>query len=282
MAPLVARHLPRLCRGLRPLSTSPAAAAAVSVTTDAEGVAVLSMNKAPVNSLNTEFIQELTQAVVDTEKAAKAIVLTSGNSVFCAGLDITEMYQPDPARLAVFWGSLQDLWIAMYGCRLPVTAAITGHSPAGGCLLAMTCDYRAMLGPKFSIGLNETQLGIVAPFWFKDTMVNTIGTRQTELALMLGTLFTTEQAKAIGLVDEVAAEREEVVAAAHRVALQLARIPREARHVTKMLMRQPTLDKLTSDKQGDIDHFTTFIQQPQIQKPMGMYLEALKKKSKKK
>jgi len=282
MAPLVARHLPRLCRGLRPLSTSPATAAAVSVTTDAEGVAVLSMNKAPVNSLNTEFIQELTQAVVDTEKAAKAIVLTSGNSVFCAGLDITEMYQPDPARLAVFWGSLQDLWIAMYGCRLPVTAAITGHSPAGGCLLAMTCDYRAMLGPKFSIGLNETQLGIVAPFWFKDTMVNTIGTRQTELALMLGTLFTTEQAKAIGLVDEVAAEREEVVAAAHRVALQLARIPREARHVTKMLMRQPTLDKLTSDKQGDIDHFTTFIQQPQIQKPMGMYLEALKKKSKKK
>jgi len=282
MAPLVARHLPRLCCGLRPLSTSPAAAAAVSVTTDAEGVAVLSMNKAPVNSLNTEFIQELTQAVVDTEKAAKAIVLTSGNSVFCAGLDITEMYQPDPARLAVFWGSLQDLWIAMYGCRLPVTAAITGHSPAGGCLLAMTCDYRAMLGPKFSIGLNETQLGIVAPFWFKDTMVNTIGTRQTELALMLGTLFTSEQAKAIGLVDEVAAEREEVVAAAHRVALQLARIPREARHVTKMLMRQPTLDKLTCDKQGDIDHFTTFIQQPQIQKPMGMYLEALKKKSKKK
>ena len=34
-------------------------------------------------------------------------MLTSGNSVFCAGLDITEMYQPDPARLAVFWGSLQ-------------------------------------------------------------------------------------------------------------------------------------------------------------------------------
>ena len=67
-------------------------------------------------------------------------------------------------------------------------------SPAGGCLLAMTCDYRAMLGPKFTIGLNETQLGIVAPYWFKDTMVNTIGTRQTELALMMGTLFTSEQA----------------------------------------------------------------------------------------
>ena len=31
----------------------------------------------------------------------------------------------------------------------------------------MCCDYRVMVGPKFTIGLNETQLGIVAPFWFK-------------------------------------------------------------------------------------------------------------------
>ena len=41
-------------------------------------------------------------------------------------------------------------------------------SPAGGCLLSMCCDYRVMVGPKYTIGLNETQLGIVAPFWFKE------------------------------------------------------------------------------------------------------------------
>ena len=60
-----------------------------------------------------------------------------------------------------------------------------------------------MQGPKFTIGLNETLLGIVAPFWFKDTMLNTVGQRQTELALQLGTLFTAEQALSIGLVDKV-------------------------------------------------------------------------------
>ena len=154
-------------------------------------------------------------------------------------------------------------------------------SPAGGCLLAMTCDYRAMLGPKFTIGLNETQLGIVAPYWFKDTMVNTIGTRQTELALMMGTLFTSEQALAIGLVDEVHDEHAAVLAAATKKALQLSKIPKEARHITKMLMRQPTIDKLAHGKTEDIGYFCNFIQQPQIQKPMGMYLDALKKKSKK-
>lgn len=41
-----------------------------------------------------------------------------------------------------------------------------GSSPAGGCLVALSCDYRIMAeNPKFSIGLNEAQLGIVAPFW---------------------------------------------------------------------------------------------------------------------
>lgn len=41
-----------------------------------------------------------------------------------------------------------------------------GSSPAGGCLMSLTCDYRIMAdNPRYSIGLNETQLGIVAPFW---------------------------------------------------------------------------------------------------------------------
>jgi 3,2-trans-enoyl-CoA isomerase len=42
---------------------------------------------------------------------------------------------------------------------------LQGHSPAGGCLLALCCEYRVMVGPKYTIGLNEAQLGIVAPKW---------------------------------------------------------------------------------------------------------------------
>ena len=41
-----------------------------------------------------------------------------------------------------------------------------GVSPAGGCLINLTCDYRVLAdNPKYNIGLNETLLGIVAPFW---------------------------------------------------------------------------------------------------------------------
>lgn len=49
---------------------------------------------------------------------------------------------------------------------LVVLLPLQGASPAGGCLIALTCDYRVMAdNPKYCIGLNETLLGIVAPFW---------------------------------------------------------------------------------------------------------------------
>lgn len=68
-----------------------------------------------------------------------------------------------------------------------------GHSPAGGCLLAVSCEHRVMC-PNFTIGLNETRLGIVAPQFFVDSLQNTVSNRVAEKALTLGTLFKTDEA----------------------------------------------------------------------------------------
>ncbi|XP_056275714.1 enoyl-CoA delta isomerase 1, mitochondrial-like [Pseudoliparis swirei] len=62
------------------------------------------------------------------------------------------------------------MWLKLYGSSMVTIAAINGSSPAGGCLMSMTCDYRIMAdNPRHSVGLNETQLGIVAPFWARFT-----------------------------------------------------------------------------------------------------------------
>ena len=81
---------------------------------------------------------------------------------------------------------------------------------------------------------------------------------------------------------QVVQDRETCLAEAHKTVSTMMKIPSEARHVSKMLMRQETLDRLTKNKEADIEHFATFITQPVIQKPLGKYLEALKAKSKKK
>lgn len=83
-----------------------------------------------------------------------------------------EMYKPDPEKVKLFWSTLQEVWLQLYGSTYPTAAAINGHSPAGGCLLALSCEYRVMC-PKLTIGLNETRLGIMAPEWFQ---VNAIWT----------------------------------------------------------------------------------------------------------
>ena len=40
-----------------------------------------------------------------------------------------------------------------------------GHAPAGGCVLSMCCDSRIMVNGISKIGLNESKVGIVAPYW---------------------------------------------------------------------------------------------------------------------
>ncbi|XP_056264179.1 enoyl-CoA delta isomerase 1, mitochondrial-like [Pseudoliparis swirei] len=131
--------------------------------------------------------------------------------------------------------------------------------------------------PRYSIGLNETQLGIVAPFWFKDTMTNTVGHRTTEVALQLGLLYNPSEALKIGLVDQVVPE-DQVLATATQTMTKWLAIPDHARALTKSMMRKPTIDKLTSNREADIQHFVNFITKDSIQKSLGMYMAMLKKR----
>ena len=46
----------------------------------------------------------------------------------------------------------QEMWLALYLTPLATVAAISGHAPAGGCMLAMACDARVMVDGKYMIG----------------------------------------------------------------------------------------------------------------------------------
>ncbi|XP_068193955.1 enoyl-CoA delta isomerase 1, mitochondrial isoform X2 [Antennarius striatus] len=245
------------------------------------GVSVMHLQSPPVNSLSLDFLTEIciTLEKLEMDKSCRGLIITSKQpKVFSAGLDIMEMYRKSPEHYAEFWKSVQEMWLKLYSCSMVTIAAINGSSPAGGCLMSIACDYRIMAdNPRYSIGLNETLLGIVAPFWFKDTMVNTIGHRQTEMALELGNLYSSSEALKIGLVDQLVPEDQILTAATETMAKWLA-IPDHARQFTKSMMRQPTLDKLLANRKDDIQHFVNFISKDSIQKSLGMYLEMLKKR----
>lgn len=247
-----------------------------------KGYLILKLNKGPVNSMNLEFLTALNIQLdkIEQDASVKGVILTSNcPNIFSAGLDIMEMYNSQPERIRQFWSVLQDFWMKLYGSSKIYIAAINGHSPAGGCLMSISCDYRVMATGPYKIGLNETLLGITAPFWFKDTMVNTVGHRETELALQLGKLYSAEEALKVGLVDEICSLNEVLPKAQEQMAIW-CKIPEHARALTKSSMRQETISYLMSQKEADIEHFLNFITKESIQKSLKMYLEMLKKPKK--
>lgn len=141
----------------------------------------------------------------------------------------------------------------------------------------MCCEYRVML-PKFTIGLNETQLGIVAPTWFMATMKNTISLRESEKALTLGTLFPTEEALRIGLVDEIAADRADAIAKCEAFLLRFKKIPPMARALTKQHFRIKDIQELEDNRSSDVDLFAAAVSNPKVQQGLELYIQSLKAK----
>ena len=71
----------------------------LKLSSDEHGIATLYLNKPPVNSLGLEFMNQIISKLDQVEKDSRGLVLTSSNkSIFCAGLDLKEMYQPEEQR----------------------------------------------------------------------------------------------------------------------------------------------------------------------------------------
>lgn len=200
-------------------------------------------------------------------------------TIFSAGLDIREMYQKDESHLRSFWTALQDLWLKLMTTRLATAAAIEGHSPAGGCLIALTCDERVMTSSKSTIGLNETRLGIVAPPWFIANFTACVGQRQADRMLQCGEMVLAGEALAVGLVDALAPADQVRTMAAAALDRYLS-VNETARLLTKHAVRHHVVQSLASKRQQDTDNFVRLVTQPQVQKGLGVYLESLAQRAK--
>ena len=135
-------------------------------------------------------------------------------------------------------------------------------------------------------------------------MVSTIGLRKAELSMQLGELFPPKEALEIGLVDEIVISDEQcesnnalldllptaikdqssnaLMQQAYKQAKVYAKIPPQARVASKLLTREQYMKDMIQTREQDTDHFCSFVTQEAVQRNLKAYVEALKKKSKKK
>lgn len=206
----------------------------------------LQLARPPVNALDPALCSAITGAVAEAiADDCHGIVLAGGPNVFSAGLDVPFLLSlgDDTAALTAAWESFFDAARAIAACPVPIAAAIAGHAPAGGCVLALCCDYRVMASGPFRIGLNETQVGLVAPEGIQRLLRRVVGTYRAERMLVSGDMLDAEQALQAGLVDELV----EIDNVAHRARIWLAQLltlPRQAMLQTRAIARADMIEAL--------------------------------------
>lgn len=226
----------------------------------------LRLARAPVNALDPSLCQALTSAITDAvAKGARGIVLAGGPKVFSAGLDVPYLLSlgNDQDALLSAWNDFFGAARALANCPVPVAAALAGHSPAGGCVLALCCDYRVMADGPYRIGLNETQVGLVAPEGIQSLLARVVGPHRAERLLVSGALIDATEALAIGLVDELTGIDD--VATRARVWLEgLLQLPREPVLETRRIARRDVVAALQPEH-IDLSRFVAAWMQPDTQ-----------------
>src|SRR5438105_1137092 len=174
--------------------------------------AVITLNRPDRrNALSRELIAALTEAFhrVREEPAARCVILTGAGSVFCAGMDLSELKEsvdlPDtPATETTIWDDalrLATLFDSIYTLPKPTIAALNGAAAAGGAGLVTVCDL-AVAVPEARLGYPEVRRGLVAAMVMPH-LLRQVGERTARYLLLSGELIDAGEACRTGLINAV-------------------------------------------------------------------------------
>jgi len=168
-----------------------------------ERIAVLSLDRPPLNAIDEQVVIELdaaTTELADDAETRAVLVRSALDGVFMAGADIHEFERIaaegiDRALLA------QEVFTRFAELPQPTVAAINGHALGGGLELALACDFRFLGRAEGALlGLPEVRLGLLPGAGGTQRLTRLVGPgRATEL-IMKGLQLSPEQAAEAGLV----------------------------------------------------------------------------------
>ena len=168
------------------------------------GVAVVTLNDGKANAFGPNMIATV-NSLLDRAQAeeANAVVLMGRPGLFSGGFDLKVIRGDDPeAARAMSLGGAR-LMMRLYGFPLPLVIAATGHAVALGAFCLLTGDYRIGTAGEFSIGLNETAIGMSLPPFGLMLANERLSKRHLSRAAIGATMFNPEEARDAGFLDDV-------------------------------------------------------------------------------
>ena len=170
------------------------------------GVATIILSRPQVlNALNAQLVGELDEAMEKAmgDDAVRVVVLTGeGDKAFAAGADIGELSKLQPVEAIDFARRGQALTRKMERLGKPVIAAVNGFALGGGCELAMACTLR-VAADTAKLGQPEVNLGIIPGYGGTQRLTRLVGVGRALDLVLSGRMVSAEEAKAMGLVNQV-------------------------------------------------------------------------------
>ncbi len=185
-----------------------------------DGVGTIRLDRPPMNAINDQLTRDLGE--VATEAATRDDV---GAVVIWGGEKISVEVKPMIATLQEVFNQVEEI-------PKVTIAAINGYALGGGCELAMCADFR-FAGEDARIGQPEILLGIIPGAGGTQRLPRLIGPVRAKDLIYSGRHLKAEEAKGIGLVDEVFAS-DQVHAKAVEAARRYAHGPRAALRAAKI------------------------------------------------
>lgn len=157
-----------------------------------------------LNALNTAVFNELEPLVGEIERDATlaALIITGEGRSFVAGADIGEQCPMDLEAGRKWARRGSSVFRRIEKLEIPTIAAVNGFALGGGCELALTCDI-ILASEKAKFGQPEVGLGITPGFSGTQRLPRRVGIGKAKELIFSGKMIKADEAKTIGLVNEV-------------------------------------------------------------------------------
>jgi enoyl-CoA hydratase len=180
-------------------------------TAVADGVLTITLDDPPANTYSYEMMQELDAAILAArmDAAVHVIVITgAGDKFFCAGANIGMLKDADPTFKYYFCLHANETLNRLEQTPKLVVAALNGHTVGGGLEVAMAADIRVARQGGGKIGMPEVALGVLPGTGGTQRFARLVGKARAIELMAAGSLFSFEDAQAMGLVSHVWGDAE--------------------------------------------------------------------------
>lgn len=167
---------------------------------ESDGLAVLTLNRPPVNVLNIPMMQEISRvfAELHSNTTARALLIRGHGKCFSAGMDVSDHMRE---KVDVMMREMHAMFERLAELKIPTVSAIHGSAMGGGLELAAFTDMTfAAAGTK--LGVPEIKLGVFPPIAVA-CFAQMIGPKLTYEMVLSGRTFSAEEALRFGLLNAV-------------------------------------------------------------------------------